>query len=151
MFSKAAEYALRAVIYIARKSSEEKKLTLDEIARSINSPRSFTAKTLQLLTAGNKIVSSTTGPRGGFFMTDKAKKLPVRCILEAMKEDEVLEKCVLGLKQCSETNPCPMHPDYKKIKAQLKDLFEAKTILHLAEELERRDEKTGAKRTVRSK
>ncbi len=135
MFSKSTEYALRATIFIAQKSSEEKKLGLDEISKAIGSPRSFTAKILQLLTKDNKIVSSTRGPNGGFYVTDKAKKLPARAILEAMGEDEVLKKCVLGLAQCSETKPCPMHADYKLIKQELVQLFESKTIQHLAEEI----------------
>ena len=135
MFSKATEYALRATIYIAQKSSEENKLGLAEIAKAIDSPKPFTAKILQQLTSGDKIVSSARGPNGGFFLTEKARKLPVRAILEAMKEDEVLKKCVLGLKLCSETKPCPMHIQYKSIKQQLIKLFETKTIQSLANEI----------------
>lgn len=135
MFSKTTEYALRAVIYIAQKSSEEKKLGIPEIAKAIDSPKSFTAKILQQLTSGNKIVSSARGPNGGFYITEKSKKMPVRFVLSAMGEDEVLEKCVLGLKQCSEIKPCPMHSQYKLIKPQLIKLFETKTIQNLADEI----------------
>ena len=77
MFSKATEYALRATIYIAKKSTEEKKLGIEEISRAIDSPQSFTAKILQALTKDNKVVSSVRGPNGGFFITEKTKKLPV--------------------------------------------------------------------------
>ncbi len=135
MFSKATEYALRATIYIAQKSSEEKKLSIEEIALAIDSPKSFTAKILQVLTKDNKIVSSVRGPNGGFYLTEKAKKMPARLILQAMGEDEVLEKCVLGLKQCSELQPCPMHAQYKAIKQQLIKLFVTKSIKQLATEI----------------
>lgn len=137
MFSKTTEYALRAVIFIAQKSSEEKKLALSEIAKGINSPQSFTAKILQQLTKDKNIIRSVSGPNGGFYITEKAKKLPARAILEVMEEEYVLGKCVLGLKKCSEVSPCPMHAEYKIIKRQLNELFEAKTIQHLADELER--------------
>jgi len=137
MFSKSTEYALRATIYIAQKSTIEKKLGLDEISKGIGSPRSFTAKILQRLTKDNKIVSSVPGPGGGFYITGKAKEMPVLSILETMEEDEVLTKCVLGLAQCSETRPCPMHSEYKFIKQQLIQLFERKTIQTLAEEISR--------------
>ena len=139
MFSKATEYALRATIYIAQNSSEENKIGIRAIAKAIDSPQSFTAKIMQLLTRDNKIVSSSPGPNGGFYITDKAKKLPARSILKAMDEDGTLEKCVLGLKQCSEVSPCPMHPQYKLIKQRLKDLFESKTIQNLADELKKRN------------
>ncbi len=135
MFSKATEYALRATIYIAQKSTEENKLGIKEISKAIDSPLSFTAKILQSLTRENKIISSARGPNGGFFITEKAKKLPVRSILEAMGEDQVLEKCVLGLKKCSETQPCPMHAKYKSIKKQLIKLFVTKTIQQLAADI----------------
>ena len=135
MFSKATEYALRATIYIAKKSTEEKKLGIEEISRAIDSPQSFTAKILQALTKDNKVVSSVRGPNGGFFITEKTKKLPVRSILQAMGEDEVLEKCVLGLKMCSEIQPCPMHAQYKSIKQQLIKLFVTKTIKQLAADI----------------
>src|ERR1022692_3584910 len=135
MFLKATQYALRATIYIAQKSTEEKKIRIDEISKAIDSPKSFTAKILQALTKDNKIVSSARGPNGGFFLSEKAKKLPVRSILKAMGEDNVLEKCVLGLKLCSEIQPCPMHAQYKSIKQQLIKLFVTKTIQQMAAEI----------------
>lgn len=134
MFSKSTEYALRATIFIAKKGTAERKLGIAEIAAAIDSPKSFTAKILQALTAGSKVVSSVRGPNGGFYLTEKAKKLPVRAILVAMEESDVLEKCVLGLKACSEVQPCPMHEEYKSIKKQLYKLFASKTIQQLADD-----------------
>jgi len=134
MFSKSTEYALRAVIYIGQKGSKEKKLGIPEIAEAIGSPQQFTAKILQLLTKNSQVVSSVRGPNGGFFLTEAAKNLPVRAILESTGEENVLTKCVLGLYQCSEVNPCPMHNDYKSIRKQMIKLFETKTIRELAEE-----------------
>ena len=135
MFSKATEYAIRATIFLAQKSSEETKLGIDEISKAIDSPRSFTAKIMQLLTKDNKIVSSVRGPHGGFFLSAKAKKLPVRSVLVVMGEELILEKCVMGLKLCSEVQPCPMHAQYKIIKKELISLFTAKTIQELAAEI----------------
>lgn len=134
MFSKTTEYALRATIYIAQKSTEEKKIGIEEISKAIDSPQSFTAKILQSLTREN-IVSAVRGPNGGFYISEKAKKLPARSILQAMGEAEVLEKCVLGLKKCSEVQPCPMHSQYKSIRQQLIQLFVTKTIQQLAADI----------------
>ncbi len=137
MFSKATEYAIRATIFLAQKSSEENKLGIDEIAKAIDSPKPFTAKILQLLTKNSQVVSSVRGPNGGFYLSPRAKKLPVRAVLEAMGEDEILEKCVMGLKLCSEKEPCPMHEQYKLIKTQLISLFTTKTIQQLADEIKK--------------
>lgn len=135
MFSKATEYALRATIYIAQRSTDKYKPGLAEIAKAIGSPRSFTAKILQQLTRDNKIVSSVRGPNGGFFLSENAKRLPVRVILDTMGEDDVLEKCVLGLKRCSENQPCPMHNQFKSIRQQLIKLFAKNTIKELAADI----------------
>ena len=129
MFSKATEYALRATIYIAQKSSVDKKLSLTEIAQAIDSPPSFTAKILQLLTKDNSVIHSVRGPNGGFYITEKNKQLPLKKILEVVNENDLFEKCILGLKKCSETNPCPLHFQYKPIKQELIYLFQTNTIL----------------------
>ena len=136
MFSKTAEYALRATIFIAQKSTETKKLGIDEISRSIDAPRSFTAKILQLLTKDNLIISSVRGVSGGFYITDASKNLSIRTVLETIGEDNVLTKCVLGLSTCTEQKPCPLHDQYKPIKEQLTRMFESKTIRDLAEKLQ---------------
>jgi len=137
MFSKTAEYAMRATIFIAQKGTIDHKLGIDEIAKAIGSPQSFTAKILQMLTKDNKVVSSARGPHGGFYITKQSKKLPVRAILEAVNEEDILTKCVLGLHQCSEVKPCPMHSQYKPIKRQLIELFGKKTIQNLADEVDK--------------
>ena len=133
MFNRSTEYALRAVIYIAKESTPQHKLGLDTIARAINSPRSYTAKILQQLTSGDgHIVSSVSGPGGGFYLTEESKNRAIIDILNAMGDYQVLDRCVLGLPVCSDANPCAMHHDYKVIKKQLIQLFEKKTIYELA-------------------
>jgi Rrf2 family protein len=135
MFSKTAEYALRATIFIAQKGSQDNKLSIEEIAKSIDSPQSFTAKILQLLTKENKVVSSVKGPRGGFYITNESKKLPACAILAAVNEDGLFKGCVLGLKECSEVTPCPMHAEYKEIRQKLNELFEDKSIQDLVDQV----------------
>ena len=136
MFSKACEYALRATIYIAQKSSDLQKLGVEEIAKGIDAPKPFTAKILQKLNKGN-VISSVKGPNGGFFISDKFKEQPVWNVLVAMEEDERLTNCVMGLDECSDKKPCPMHAQYKSIKQQLVDLFKDKMIMDIAETIKK--------------
>lgn len=136
MFSKATEYAIRAVIFIAQKGSEEHKLALPEIAEAIQSPPFFTAKILQKLTNGSQLIQSVRGPNGGFYIHPEKLTWTIREILNIMGEGEMLDKCVLGLKLCSEINPCPLHEVYKPIKTQLNAMFENKSIGLLVKEME---------------
>jgi Rrf2 family protein len=134
MFSKTTEYALRATIYIAQKGSRDNKLGIDEIANAIDSPKPFTAKILQMLTK-DKVVDSTRGPNGGFYISAKSKKLSTRSILKAVDDEGVLKQCVLGLRHCSQKNPCPMHAEFREIRDQLTNLFDNKTIGDLADKM----------------
>ena len=135
MFSKSTEYALRAIIYLAQKSSADHKIGIAELSEAIDSPRSFTAKILQKLTKDNKLVRSATGPTGGFYLTEQAKKKSVFHVLTILEEENIIMGCILGLKECSEINPCPMHAQYKKIKPQLLEMLDRKSILELSKEM----------------
>ena len=135
MFSKSTQYALRAIIYLAQKSSVDRKIGIGELSEAIGSPKSFTAKILQNLTRNNKLISSLTGPSGGFFLTEKAKSKSLLHVLTLLDEEEIITGCILGLKECSEINPCPLHQEYKQIKPQLLAMLDHKTIQDLANEM----------------
>ncbi len=135
MFSKSTEYALRALIYLAQNSSEDHKIGIVELSVAIDSPKSFTAKILQKLTHGNKLISSVTGPSGGFYLTDQAKKKSLLKVLTLLDTEHMISGCILGLSECSEINPCPMHADYAKIKVQLLGMLGQKSLEALAREM----------------
>ena len=67
MFSKACEYGLRAIIYVAQQSSQNVKVGLSTLVEEIDSPQAFTAKVMRKLTLNN-IVTSIKGPYGGFMI-----------------------------------------------------------------------------------
>lgn len=136
MFSKACEYAIRAVLYIAVKSKDGSKLGLKEIAKEIDSPEPFTAKILQTLSREG-IISSIKGPNGGFYLEPKSKPIPLNTIVRAMDGEDMLHACSLGLKECSDTFPCPIHHDVKAYKDRLRKTLKEKTVQHLAKELVR--------------
>ena len=136
MFSKACEYALRATIFLAQKSSAEKKLGVDDIAKGIDAPRPFTAKILQQLIR-EEVILSVKGPNGGFYLTPKGREQPVWRVLAAFNEDQRLTNCVMGLHKCNDKKPCPLHEGYKEIKEQLLDLFKQKRIADLADTMEK--------------
>lgn len=135
MFSKSTEYALRAVIYISKFSNADSKVGLEEISNAIDSPASFTAKILQKITKNSDLVGSVTGPKGGFYMTDKAKKMSLIEVLNILNEEEIIDKCILGLEECSETNPCPLHAQYKQIKPKIIEMFRSKSLQDLVDEV----------------
>ena len=117
MFSKACEYAIKAMIFISSKS-DGNCVSLKDIAKGTNSPEAFTAKTLQKLSR-TEILSSIKGPNGGFFLSQSPSDIMLSEIVIAIDGDALFKGCALGLSECSETSPCPVHDKFKAIKDDL--------------------------------
>ncbi|OFY86800.1 MAG: Rrf2 family transcriptional regulator [Bacteroidetes bacterium RIFCSPLOWO2_12_FULL_35_15] len=130
MFSKACEYALKAVLYLSLNSSEDRKLGIKEIAEKLNLPSPFLGKILQNLVR-HKILDSTKGPNGGFYFKKNSKKIFIIKIVEIIDGLEFFEKCGMGLKHCSSIKPCPIHNDLMPYRQKLKEMLEEKTIADL--------------------
>lgn len=131
MFSKSCEYGIRASIYIAEQSLLDKKVSLKEVAKAINSPEAYTSKILQQL-ALNKIINTDKGPTGGFSM-DKTtiEEVKLSAVVFAIDGDNVYHGCALGLSSCSENMPCPVHAQFKSIRDDLKAMLETTTMKSL--------------------
>jgi len=136
MFSKACEYAIRAMFFIAQKSAPGNKIGIKEISKGIDAPEHFLAKILQDL--GRKgLVQSIKGPNGGFYLEDSAKKNTLADIVKAVDGDNLFTGCGLGLKICSEKNPCPLHDEFKIIRKKIHSMLETATVAEFNVELMR--------------
>ncbi len=128
MFSKACEYGIRATIYVAQQSELDKKVGVKTIAKAIESPEAFTGKIMQQLTK-NGFVHSVKGPYGGFFMDQTSiKETKLSDIVTLFDGKKAYLGCVLGLRSCSDTHPCPLHKESVPIIQGLKQLLETKTL-----------------------
>lgn len=127
VFSKTCEYAIRAVIYIAQKSDDGTKVGIKEISAGIDSPVHFIAKILQDLSK-REIVQSAKGPNGGFYIDKDSRKKSLADIVTAIDGDRIFTGCGLGLKNCSESKPCPLHAEFKTIREKIKVTLHAATI-----------------------
>lgn len=115
MFSKTCEYAIRALIFIAQNAKNGNRAGIKEIARGIDSPEHFIAKILQDL-GKRGLVQSVKGPNGGFYLEDKSLKKTIADIVLVIDGDKIFTGCGLGLKNCSEKKPCPIHHEYKHVR-----------------------------------
>lgn len=136
MFSKACEYGIKATIYVALQSMENSRVSLNDIAREIDSPVAFTAKILQKLSRNN-ILESTVGPSGGFQIQRKNMELiKLSMIVDAIDGDAIYTGCGLGLQECNADKPCPAHDKFVRIRDDLKEMLENTNVYELATSLE---------------
>ena len=108
MLSNQSKYAIRAVIYLAIYSNQSSKLGSKKVANLIDIPAPFLAKILQKLSKA-KLILSTKGPNGGFYMTNKELSRSLMDIIECIDGLEFFKSCFVGLPRCSDENPCAIH------------------------------------------
>ena len=132
MFSKGCEYGIKAVVYIATQSLEGKRSKIGDVADNSGSPLAFTAKILGTLSKDN-IVNSHTGPLGGFYIDSKQMyEINMSDIVRAIDGDSIYNGCGLGLKECNDKEPCPMHYKFVKVRNEMKEMLLSTSIHDLA-------------------
>jgi Rrf2 family protein len=135
MLSKTCEYAIRAMIYIAQKSKDGEKVGIKAIARGINSPEHFMAKILQELSR-KELLQSAKGPNGGFYLDERRLKHSLADIVKVIDGNKLFEGCGLGLENCSEKKPCPLHDEFKAIRERIKIMLETARVGEFNEKLD---------------
>ncbi len=122
MLSLTCKTAIKAVIYLSRKSEDGEKANIKEISSSIGASEHTVGKILQLL-ARKKIINSLKGPYGGFYLNEEQQEQPIINIVEAVEGDGVFNECGLGLSECSASHPCPIHDEYKIARELMEKIF----------------------------
>ena len=127
MFSNSSKYALKAVLYLAVNSSESNKIMAKNISDPINVPPAYIAKLLQELSKHN-IVSSTRGPKGGFYLNDANRAISLIEIINVIDGENRLNSCLLSLQNCDSDKPCPLHVLAGPFRTELLKNLESNTI-----------------------
>ena len=135
MFSKTCEYAIRAMLFIAQKSVGGRKVGIKEIAKGIDSPEHFIAKILQDLSRKG-LVQSQKGPTGGFYLDKLSLNRSLADIVSEVDGDKIFSGCGLGLKQCSKTEPCPLHNEFINIRKSVFKMLQGAKLGEFNKQLE---------------
>jgi len=124
MLSRTAEYALRAVLFLADSGAPA---NVDQIAERLRVPRNYLSKTLHRL-AREGVLASTRGQRGGFRLARDPDRLSLLEVVEPFDPIRGERRCLLGRPQCSDANPCPAHSGWKAVSDQVAAFFRDKTV-----------------------
>jgi Rrf2 family protein len=114
-------------VLIACKASIDSKISIKTVAEELDIPTPYLGKILQKLTKNN-IIQSVKGPNGGFYVEEKGQKISIIRIIQVMDGLDFFTTCGLGMKECSDEHPCPLHDEYKIYKEHLWKLFNNKTV-----------------------
>jgi Rrf2 family protein len=131
VFNKETEYALRGLVYIQTQNFIDRRPGITEIAKEIGAPHFYTAKILQQM-ARLGFVNSLKGKGGGFHFEQKKGELPLKDLILAIEGGKTFSGCGIGLKQCDELNPCPLHEQFAPIRDAINKLVTEETVQSLA-------------------
>jgi Rrf2 family transcriptional regulator, nitric oxide-sensitive transcriptional repressor len=105
MFSQTAEYALRAVVFLAE--SGETRYTTQAIAETTRIPPRYLAKVLQNLARAGVLVAQR-GVYGGFILSRSSTEISVYDVIQAVDPLKRIYKCPLNL-EAHKDQLCPLH------------------------------------------
>jgi Rrf2 family protein len=111
-------------------------VSLQAIAKSQDIPPHFLSKILQTLVRQNVLVS-LKGPKGGFALTKNPDAVTLLDIVSVIDGLDMFDRCGIGLRACSDENPCPVHHEYKVIKSRVRQVLSHKTLAELSRDVER--------------
>ncbi len=131
IYTKTGEYAIRAILFLARQPKDSLVMSSD-IAKTEDIPAHYLAKILQRM-AKYGYVDSFKGRGGGFKITELAKKSSILEIVERVEGPVINLKCVTGLKECTDDNPCPLHDEWAELRNRIYNLISSKSVQEVAE------------------
>ena len=127
MLSGTAEYALRAVVCLARETSASRTMRAADLAEAADVPRNYLSKILHELTRAG-ILKSTRGKNGGFRLGMPPGKLPLLRIVALFDQMDEKRTCLLGRPECSDRDPCPAHDRWKATSERIARFFRETTV-----------------------
>jgi len=131
LYSKSAEYAIQAMVYLAEAKSEKPVMTA-KIAKDYNIPYQFLAKIVQTLVK-HRLIKATRGRTGGINLYQDAENIYLYQIVDAVDgPPPEEEQCVIGLDLCSDATPCPLHHTWKPIKESIRKMLADENLEELA-------------------
>jgi Rrf2 family protein len=123
MIPKTAEYALRAVVALAR--DLHRSYSAEQVAKATRVPRRYAHKVLQALVRAG-FVRSQPGPGGGYALVRPPEELSILDVVSAVEPITRLRRCPLGLK--THTSLCPLHRELDEAYAAMERAFGRVTI-----------------------
>jgi len=131
MLSQTAEYALRAVLYVAE-HGDDRLVQVSEMARMLRIPRNYLSKIVHALVREG-VLHSTRGKSGGFRLAVAPDRLYVVEVVAPFGSLGEARHCLLGRPQCSDRTACAAHTRWKNVAERVAEFFRETTIAELLE------------------
>jgi len=126
MFSQTAEYAMRAIVWLAEHRDNEKMFGHREISRGTKVPESYLPKILNSLVKADLVVSKR-GAGGGFRLSRDPVAISLLQVINAVDPLQRIHSCPLKLK-AHKSQLCPVHAKLDATLAEVEKTLANSTI-----------------------
>src|SRR5579883_1105335 len=133
IYSRSAEYAIRALIRIAE-AENGKFVLVRDIAADASIPQHFLSKILQDL-AREGLLLSSKGPGGGFRLNLAPEEISMRKIVDAVDGAGRYDRCPDGAGECNETAICGVHDFWMPLRSRIIEFLEGTSVADLKNRL----------------
>ncbi|MER3473280.1 MAG: transcriptional regulator [Armatimonadota bacterium] len=130
MISQTAEYALRAMVYLAQEP--DRSHTNQQIARITRVPIGYLAKVLQNLSKAG-LITSRRGLGGGFTLARPAEEITIYEVVQAVDPIPRITSCPLKLK-AHRDKLCPLHQRLDNAWELVEQSFRSTTLADIIDE-----------------
>ncbi len=131
VITRATEYAIRAVLYMAKQPPGQTVLKKD-ICRAQGVTPAFLTKILQPLIKSG-IVGSQRGVSGGFFLALDPAEITLLDVIEAEEGTPHLNICLENDGICGRDEVCPVHRVWREARSDLVDTLQRHSFADLIE------------------
>lgn len=130
MFSQTAEYALRAMAWLAL--TKDERVASSTLAENTQVPPDYLAKVLQLL-AKAKLIAGRRGVGGGYQLLRDPSEIRLLDVVNAVEPLTPIESCPLSLKD-HKGKLCPLHRKVDQATRAVIEIFDDATLADLINE-----------------
>ena len=134
IYSAACSYAIRAVTRLAMLQPSGY-LLMEELCKGTDLPRPFVARIFQDLVR-KKLLKSAKGRGGGFAFARSPGRTKLYEIVAAVDGVEQFDRCVVGLPECDDTQPCAQHEHWAPIRDAIQEYARSTTVAQMAKSLQ---------------
>jgi len=132
MFSTTCEYALRALVLLARLPDGNSVLGRD-LARSATIPANYLSKILLTLRNAG-VLTTARGTGGGYRLKKTPTEIRLVDVVELFDGARARPACLLGAKECSDENPCSAHEMWRDVRDSYLKFLENTTLAQISAE-----------------
>jgi len=129
VFRSETRHALRALASLA---DSDGPVPMTVLAKRTGTPGPMLSKVLHRLSLLG-FVTGRTGRGGGYRLAHAASELRLSTLVAALEGPGFGRECLFGWATCSETQPCPLHETWARVREGLLGFVDERSVADLAQ------------------